>query len=227
MTGHPFSAQAWTSVESWFRRITEHPFLAQLADGSLPEPVFIRYLVDDAHYLTGYGSALAALAARAGDPQDGAMLAGAAAGAVAAERGLHRGFLIPRGIDPDAAGAAEATPTCTAYIESLRAASVLAPQGVGMAAVLPCFRVYAEVGSWITRHPSATAGDHPYRAWIDTYADPAFAESVRTAEAYADRLSAAAGEQERGAMLEAYRRSTRFEWMFWDAAWRGEQWPTA
>lgn len=27
-------------------------------------------------------------------------------------------------------------------------------------------------------------------------------------------------------MLANYGRSARFEWMFWDAAWRGEAWPT-
>jgi thiaminase/transcriptional activator TenA len=33
--------------------------------------------------------------------------------------------------------------------------------------------------------------------------------------------------QVRAAMLDAFRRSTRFEWMFWDSAWRREQWPIA
>jgi thiaminase/transcriptional activator TenA len=158
------------------------------------------------------------------------MLARSAANAIEAERGLHRGYLLPRGIDPDAANASEASPTCCAYVEGLRAAAVLEPLGVGMAAVLPCFRVYAEVGDWIMATSGDSEGigqDHPYRDWILTYGDPAFAESVRTAEAYTDRLAAAAGADERALMLTAYRRATRWEWMFWDSAWRGEGWPTA
>lgn len=222
MTG--FSEQAWADVAGWFSAITEHPFLQQLADGSLPEPVFGRYLLDDAHYLTGYSAALAALSARATDPQDRVTLARSAAGAIEAERALHRGYLLPRGIDPDAAGSAEATPTCSAYIDGLRAAATLEPLAVGMAAVLPCFRVYAEVGAWIVGR-TAPVADHPYREWIQTYADPAFAEAVRSAEDLTDRLAAAAGGPERSAMLAAYVRSTRFEWMFWDASWRGEGWP--
>ena len=99
-----------------------------------------------------------------------------------------------------------------------------------MAAILPCFRVYAEVGGWIIEQlggVSAIAADHPYRDWIITYGDPEFAASVRAAEDYTDRLAAAATGVERAAMLAAYGRATRFEWMFWDAAWRGESWPSA
>jgi thiaminase (transcriptional activator TenA) len=111
-------------------------------------------------------------------------------------------------------------------VDNMRAAATLEPLGVGMAAVLPCFRVYAEVGSWITAD-AAPAPEHPYRSWIDTYADPSFAESVRAAEDYADRLWSLAGARERQAMLDAYDRSVRYEWMFWDAAWQHQRWPTA
>lgn len=221
-----FSEQAWRSVRSWFTATVEHPFLTALADGSLPEQVFCRYLIDDAQYLNGYSAALAALSARSEDLDGRVMLARSAAGAIDAERSLHRGFLLPRGIDPDASDAPEPSPTCWAYVEGLKVAAALQPLGVGMAAVLPCFRVYLEVGTTIVDSVAgARSDDHPYRAWIDAYSDPAFAESVRDAEAYTDLLADRAGAGERAAMLAAYSRSTRFEWMFWDAAWRGETWP--
>jgi thiaminase/transcriptional activator TenA len=27
-------------------------------------------------------------------------------------------------------------------------------------------------------------------------------------------------------MLDAFRRATEYEWLFWDSAWRHESWPT-
>jgi thiaminase len=78
--------------------------------------------------------------------------------------------------------------------------------------------VYAEVGSAIQAR--RLQGAHPYGAWIDTYAAPEFEAEVRRVEAYAGELVA-----DRSAMLEAYAVATRFEWMFWDAAWRAEAWP--
>ena len=139
------------------------------------------------------------------------------AGAIAAERDLHRGFLAPRGLDLDQDAVPEASPTCVAYTGFLEQGAT-APFDVALAAVLPCFRVYAEVGRYVlARRP---AGDHPYGAWIDAYAAPEFDTAVRSAEAYLDSVAS-----NREHVLTAYRRSTRFEWMFWDAGWRREAWP--
>lgn len=213
-----FSADAWRSVGPWFDAICRHPFLLGLTDGSLAEDAFTRYLVDDAHYLDRYARVLAQLAVRAPDPAGVELLAGSAVAAVAAERELHRGFLAPRGLDPDADTVAEPTPSCVAYTGFLESAATGESFDVGLAAILPCFRVYAEVGQHIVAR--SRPGDHPYAAWIDTYSAPEFAEAVRRMEAYVDSVA-----NDRAAMLIAYERSTRFEWMFWDASWRADTWP--
>ena len=212
------SQQCWRSVADWFEAICRHAFVEGLVDGSLPERVFVRYLVDDAHYLDRYARVLSVLASRAPDPAGTELLAASAVGAVAAERELHRAYLSPRGLDPDTSSVPEASPTCVAYTGSLEAAAHSAPFDVALAAVLPCFRVYAEVG----RHVLArrAPGDHPYGAWIDTYAAPEFDAAVGRAEAYLDAVAT-----DHTGVLAAYRRSTRFEWMFWDSAWRGATWP--
>lgn len=212
------SARCWLAVAPWFEAICAHPFVTGLVDGSLPEEIFCRYLVDDAHYLDRYARVLATLASRAPDAAGIELFAGSAVGAIAAERELHRDFLGPRGLDPDTDAVPEASPTCVAYTGSLEVAASRAPFDVALAGVLPCFRVYAEVGQYISAR--RVPGDHPYGAWIDTYAAPEFAEAVRQAEAYFDGVAI-----ERQAVVGAYRAATRFEWMFWDAAWRGETWP--
>ena len=219
-----FSESAWMRVRPWFDAIQVHPFVAALSAGTLASDVFARYLLDDAHYLVGFARALAVLATRAPSPEMMELLARLAAETIASERALHRAFLVPRGLDPDAPGAAEPSPTCRAYVGAVLADASFAPLEIGVAGVLPCFRVYAEVGRILLG--TRPAADHPYRQWIDTYADPAFHDAVHQMEAAADVLArdASAGRVE--AMLDAYERATRFEWMFWDAAWHGERWPT-
>lgn len=218
-----FSDDAWHAVARWYDAITSHPFLVALSDGSLEHDVFVRYVLDDAHYLKAFSKALAATSARVPSPDDTVVLARSAAGAVEAERALHRGFLIPLGIDPEGPDAGEPSPTGRAYASMLRTAAALEPVEVAAAALLPCFRVYAEVGRAILA--TEPADDHPYRAWIETYADPEFDEAVRGAEALTDRLAATVTKDRRDEMLAAYVTATRYEWMFWDAAWRGETWP--
>lgn len=210
-------------MQPWFGAIIAHPFVLALSAGTLPPDVFARYLLDDSHYLVGFARALATLATRAPTPELGALLARMVTETVASERLLHRNFLLPRGIDPDAPGGAEPSPTCRAYVGTVLADAVVAPIEVGLAGVLPCFRVYAEVGrALLTTEPAAT---HPYRQWIATYTDPAFNDAVRLVEAGTDALAREASTRRAADMMIAYERATRFEWMFWDAAWRGEDWP--
>lgn len=218
-----FSEQAWSGVGSWYAAILAHPFIEALGAGTLPTEVFARYLLDDAHYLSGYSRALAAIASRAPDDPGGALFARSAAGAIEAEAELHRGFLAPLGIDPGSDDATEPSPTCRAYVGTLQADAAFGPVEVAVAGVLPCFRVYAEVGRAIAA--TRPRDDHPYAAWIATYADPAFDKAVAEVEAYTDELAGTAGQLRRDAMFAAYERATRFEWMFWDSAWRGERWP--
>lgn len=209
-----FSETAWAAIAPSFAGICEHPFIRGLSDGTLAEATFVRYLCDDAHYLDRYARTLAMLAARAPDPAGVELLAASAVGAISAERQLHRGFLLPRGVDPDGDGAVEATSTCRGYTGFLTALASSGPFDVAVAAVLPCFRVYAEVGRFILA--LRPAGEHPYAAWIDTYAAPEFDRAVRDMEAYVDSIAT-----DRTAMLDAYRTATRWEKLFWDAAWAG------
>ncbi len=56
----------------------------------------------------------------------------------------------------------------------------------------------------------------PYREWVDTYADPGFADLAATLEALLDRLAA-----DTPAVRRAYRRAMQLELGFFDAAWAG------
>lgn len=215
-----WSQDAWQSVQPTYAQIIGHPFVQQLKDGTLPQDVFLRYLLDDARYLSGYARALAMIAPRLPDTADVAVLARSAAGAVEAERALHASLLGEHGIDIDAPG--DPSPTCLLYTSSLIAAAATEPVEVALAAVLPCFRVYAEVGAAIA---AGTTAEHPYAAWIATYSDPEFATVTAEVEALADRLVKRAGAGVPERMDGAYATSTTLEWMFWDAAWRGERWP--
>jgi thiaminase/transcriptional activator TenA len=194
------------------------PFNARLADGTLPPEIFRRYVIQDAHYLEGFARALARAAAVAPDAAAVAQLSGAAAGAIAVERRLHEHYLALYVVDAATFAATEPSPACDHYVCFLIAA---ASRGVaeGVAALLPCFWVYRDVGHAI--HGLATP-DNPYRAWIDTYASAEFDAAVT---AMADRLAAAAGADERARMRAAFARSVMHEWLFWDGAWRGRGWP--
>ena len=146
----------------------------------------------------------------------------AAEEALVVERALHGGFFKTFGVDANDAAAAEPSPTCYGYTNFLLSVAHIASYEELVAAVLPCFWIYWDVGNQIAKKAGA---DNPYQAWIDTYSDPTFGEAVNAVISIADRAAAASTDERQGAMLRAFKRSTQYEWMFWDSAYRLETWP--
>ncbi|MEW9554524.1 TenA family protein [Nonomuraea sp. NPDC050783] len=218
-----FCDDMWLRTADLMTAIHEHPFNAALGDGTLDPDRFAFYIVQDARYLESFSKALATASARAADPEEAAFFALSAHTALAAERLLHAGYVAELGAD--AAGLAT-SPTCLAYASFLQATALSAAYPVLVAAVLPCFWIYQDVGTALLKRAGDLDG-HPYGKWISTYSDPEFAASVEQAKAIADRLAAAADPATREAMERAYRTAAAYEWMFWDSAWRREGWPTA
>lgn len=212
-----FTDEAWSAVEDVRKAIDGQPFLIALADGTLPRETFTYYLAQDAHYLASYARALAACAAQSPGTDELAFWAGSARRAIEVERVLHAGHV------GDAAAYVR-SPTCTAYTSYLLGLATAAPYPVLAAGVLPCFWVYQDVGTRLKDGVGDLSG-HPYGDWIGTYGDPAFAEATEQARNLVDRAAADAGTATRQRMREAFTTATRYEWLFWDAAWRREGWP--
>ncbi|MGP1395244.1 MAG: thiaminase II [Inquilinaceae bacterium] len=219
-----FSDRAWDRTEALRRRIDDLPFNRELAAGRLSRARFRFYMIQDALYLEQYSRTLAIASARAPDAAAMEFFAGAAQGALVVERALHGGFFEQFGVAPSDAAKTEPSPTCYGYTNFLLTVAHQAPYEDLVAAVLPCFWIYWDVGKRIA---AETVPDNPYRAWIDTYSDPSFGRSVETAIAVADRAAAATTASGRAAMLAAFTRSVQYEWMFWDSAYREEAWPVA
>jgi thiaminase/transcriptional activator TenA len=217
-----FTAEARAETADLRAAIHDLAFNRELAQGTLRRDRFQHYLIQDALYLTDYARILALLAAKAPLAADIVQFAQAAGGAILFEQVMHRSYLAQFGIDAERVRATPASPTCIAYTGFMFGEAAMGSFETLLAAVLPCFSIYAEVGSAI--HKDAAAGN-PFQLWIDTYAAVEFQNAVTAAEAVADRVAAASAPALRQRMLWLFSRSVEFEWMFWDAAYRLEEWP--
>ena len=212
-----FSDEAWERTRRLREAIHRLPFNTELAAGSLTRERFRGYILQDALYLGRFSRALAIAAAKAPDSDAMQSFAQSALRAVAVEQALHGQYLREFGIDPARIGEAETSPDCLAYTSYLIAAAYHEPWEVLVAALLPCFRIYWDVGCAIAQR---AAPENPYRAWIDTYADERFGKAVETAVAVGDRAAAAVTATTRAAMLAAFVRACQYEWLFWDGAYQ-------
>lgn len=217
-----FSDDAWAQNAARYEAIRTMPFNAGLADGTLTADRFRHYIVQDAHYLIGFGRALAIAAARVPHPDRIVQFARAAEAAIVVERSLHAGFMRDFGVKADDFEATPVSPACQHYVSFLVATAYGEDHAVGLAALLPCFWIYAEVGRDIY---ARAASPNPYQAWIDTYAGDDFHAAVAAMREAVDEAAAAAAPVSLGRMHAAYTAATRLEYVFWDSAWRLQAWP--
>ena len=217
-----FSREAWARAAGTYEAIRTMPFNAELAAGTLRQDRFRHYIVQDAHYLIGFGRALSLAAAKAPEPDAIVQFARAAQDAIVVERALHGGFFSDYGIGPETFAATPRSPVCDHYVCYLLATAYAEPYAVLCAALLPCFWIYKAVGDDIF---GRAAPANPYRAWIDTYAGDEFAAAVAAMIAATDRAARDAGPATGARMHQAFAQATRLEWMFWDSAYRDASWP--
>jgi thiaminase/transcriptional activator TenA len=220
--GDSFSAMLWDSTADIYAAILAHPFVRGLTDGSLAQPAFTFYVVQDALFLRSYAQALAAVASRAADPAGTEMFSRHAAGIVDVEMSLHDSLLADLDIDAAAVDAAEQAPTTLAYTSYLLAAVRGGSFAEGVGAVLPCYWIYWEVGKHLLGQGSP---DPRYQKWIDTYGAEEFGAEALEVIAVADELGPGLAPAERDRMQRHFRATSRYEWMFWDMGYRLEQWP--
>ena len=219
-----FSDEAWQQNAALREAIHRLPFNTELAAGTLSRERFRFYIMQDAIYLGQYARVLALAAAKAPEIATLQAFANSALGAVAVEQALHGRYLQAFGVDPASVMIAEPTPDCLAYTSFLLATAYQEPWEILVAALLPCFWIYWDVAQAITREATA---ENPYRAWIDTYADPHFGEAVGRVIGVADEAAAGATSRIQSGMLTAFRRSVQYEWLFWDGAYRQRGWPVS
>jgi thiaminase/transcriptional activator TenA len=215
-----WTGRLWAEAAGTYAAILEHPFLAGLTDGGLNPDAFAHYLVQDTYYLHDFARALTVVSSKAPTPASIGMFARHAAGIIEVELALHESLLLELGIQ--AADSTPIAPTTRAYTSYLLATAYGGTFADGFAAVLPCYWIYAEVGAELVKRGSP---DPRYQRWIDTYAGDEYQTIVAEVLALADNVGQTLCAADEARARAHFATTARYEWMFWDAAWRREAWP--
>ena len=217
-----FTEDAWQRNLALFESTLALPFNRELAAGTLSRERFQHYMIQDAHYLVAFGRALAVAAAKAHDAEGVVQFAKAAEEAVVVERALHDGFMREYAVSAAQFAATPLSPVCHHYVHYLQSMGWSRSYPVALAALLPCFWIYAEVGRAILAQAQP---NNPYQSWIDTYGGDEFHALVARVRATIDQLAAQADTRTVEEMHAAYTDAAKLEWMFWDSAYRLGTWP--
>lgn len=204
-------------TEHIFHAIIKHDFVIDLMQANLDKDIFGFYVNQDSLYLSEYKKSLVTVGTKCQHPEETQFFYESATGIIQVEDALHKEFLKEKYKNPTP------SPTCELYNSYLARIVNNYSVEVGVAAVLPCFTIYKEVGDFILRMQSKKI-NNPYQSWIDTYASDEFALAVQQAIDIANTYALTASPENLAMMEEVFIKTSTLEWMFWDSAYKQEAW---
>ena len=206
------------------RAILEHPFVTGIGDGTLDLERFKYYVRQDYVYLIDYSRVMALASARAPDLETMGWFARLLDGTLNTEMELHRSYCARFGVSAQELEDTRASPTTTAYTSYLLNVAHQGSFAEVSASFLPCQWGYWEIGEHLAAR-GKPEGAPLYCEWIEMYVSPEYRALAEWARDLADRVGSEAGPAERRRMERAYLTSLRYEYLFWDMAYRLEEWP--
>ena len=114
---------------------------------------------------------------------------------------------------PEGAGAVPMDAVTTGYTNHLLSRAQLGDYGELIAAILPCYWLYQDIGDRLAARNHA---DHPFGNWLAMYGDPHFAEATLAAKTYVARALDTASDAQRERMWQAFVESCVWELRFFD-----------
>ncbi|MEZ3116284.1 thiaminase II [Halobaculum sp. MBLA0147] len=217
-----FTDEIDDEAEMYWEAILEHPMVEQLGAGTLDEAPFRYWVRQDYVYLTEYARLFALGAANAPDLDRMGTFAELLESTVNTEMDLHRSYAAEFGIDEADLEATEPSPTTRGYTDFLVRTAATGTFGDTVAALLPCMWGFNEVGLRLAER--GLPADERYAEWIETYAGEEFSELTDWCLTLMDDVAREATAADRERYRELFRTSARYEYRFWDAAWRREEW---
>lgn len=200
-----------------------HPFVQGIGDGTLSEERYRFYLAQDYVYLIDFSRFFAVAAAKA--PSLGPMerFAKLLDETLHFEMDLHRSLCAELGITRQELEQTRPSPTCLGYTSYLLRVAYEGEAATLLAALLPCSWGYEEIGLRLKAKGLPPVAH--YAKWIETYASDEYRQIVDWLRALFNEAAGDVGGSARARLQAIFDTSSRWEYLFWEMAWRMEGWP--
>src|SRR6266542_1340632 len=153
-----------------------HPFVRGIADGTLDEDQFKRWVRQDYRYLVEFARVFAWAAAKADQLESMGWYARVLDLTLNTEMELHRGYAERFGISREELEREPLWPTTRAYTDFLVRTAADGDMSELLAALLPCAWGYAYIGQNLAAEERSP--DQRYADWVDQYASEEFAAAA-------------------------------------------------
>ena len=205
-----------------WEKVVTHPFVTEMADGSLDRSRFDFYFDQDYLFLRDWAILLSLATAKAPDFDAARELVSFLHLGLGGEEGLFQEAFRERGISREAAKDFQYLPTTQNYSGYLR---TQAYEGSFTEVIATLLAVEWPYLDWAKRAEEAgqKPGDRYYQTWIDIHTSPGMSGFVAWLRGVVD--DSAPTLDQRDKLQEIFRNVLRYEYQFFDMAYLGESWP--
>jgi len=221
-----FSASLREQCDRIWAGLRAHPFLGELARGTLPLEAFRFFIEQDLLFLPEFARCMAMGAAKSASDDELEFFTRQLDGIIRLEIPSNRRLLdqvISLGAQ-DRGGSLGKAPANVAYTSFLLATAAAGGPLEITAAILPCSWSYIE----IARGLKDQLVEHPvYSDWVGFYLQEEEADLVLNMRETLDEMTreGSVSAAKRAQLAEIFKMSSRLEGMFWEMAYTLDQWP--
>ena len=200
-----------------------HPFVQGIGDGTLSVERYRFYLAQDYLYLIDFSRFFALAAAKAPSLAPMEQFAKLLDETLHFEMDLHRSLCAEFGLSRQELERTRPSPTCLAYTSYLLRVAYEGEAATLLAALLPCSWGYGEIG--LRLKAKGLPPTAHYAKWIETYASEEYQGIVKWLRTLFDEALDDTGSGHRAHLQGIFDTSSRWEYLFWEMAWKMEAWP--
>ncbi|MFD3447200.1 thiaminase II [Microbacteriaceae bacterium 4G12] len=218
-----FCERLFKKVEPVWEKSHQHPFVTGIGDGTLALDKFQFYIIQDYLYLLDYAKVYAIGVVKATDPKVMAQFAKQIDGILNGEMKLHKQYAKRLQISIEEMEQAKPSAMNLAYTNYMLSVSQSGTLAELIASLLPCMWSYWEIGKRLNQIPGAR--DHEfYGEWIRGYSSEEYGQLCVWLIDLLNELAAGKSEAELARLEDIFLNTSRFEYLFWDMAYRKEMW---
>jgi thiaminase len=208
-----------TKYEKDWNKMLAHPFLAETANGTIPDERFANWVAQDYLFVREAVPFIAMMIPKA--PLAHRTTLAGTVSAFQGELSVFEQMAAEHGIRLEGV---EPAPINLAYINWLRTTALLDPYEAAYTALYAGEKAYTD--SWMVVK-QGLKGPSKWQAFIDVWTNEGFAAWVDSLATDLDVMAEGASERMRALMERRFVDGLRYEYQFWNLAYYGESWGIA
>ena len=214
------SQRLFEKVKDIWDGYNTHPFVDELAKGTLPIEKFRFYMIQDHLYLMQYAKLFALGLIKSREEGDLRIFAKLITDTIDTENAVHRSYLESLGITREMLDNSKMSLVNESYTNYMLSVGFTDGLAEIAAAVLSCSWSYKYIGEYIKANGKTE--DNPYSSWIDEYSSESYAQSNQQIISFIDKAAQNYTEKQLKRLDEIMINCSRYEAMFWDMSYSTE-----